>query len=264
MVLGTKAVVILYYNLHPKKFSDDFTFFQTTVNILNIIVDFTLWMMLFSFVFEMNTVADVLKSQSADDLGRREKLSRRIRMGFMTSVFLFRLVFQSVDVAEMLMSHEAFKIHDRLFLWISFTGRIPYVLCFLFALILWFHLVTFFLYLKQLKYPDGLSCSHIFTLSLTYLLSLLLCLHHLTLITLGAFDLAGMLIETTLLDYLFTLLLYPVDTCLTFLTSIAVLYLFCYQARLSAMKQAAKVLWKPRQMMGSVASVGTSDIQSLL
>ena len=54
MVLGTKAVAILYYNLNPKHFSDDLTFFQTTVNILNIIVDFTLWMMLFSFVFEMN------------------------------------------------------------------------------------------------------------------------------------------------------------------------------------------------------------------
>jgi hypothetical protein len=71
MVLGTKAVVILYYNLHPKKYSDDLTFFQTTVNILNMIVDFTLWMMLFSFVFEMNTVADVLKSVTADDLARR-------------------------------------------------------------------------------------------------------------------------------------------------------------------------------------------------
>jgi hypothetical protein len=35
------------------------------------IVDFTLWMMLFSFVFEMNTVADVLKSVRADDLVRR-------------------------------------------------------------------------------------------------------------------------------------------------------------------------------------------------
>ena len=264
MVLGTKAVVILYYNLHPKKFSNEVTFFQTTVNILNMIVDFTLWMMLFSFVFEMNTVADVFKSQSSDDLGRRETLSRRIRMGFMTSVFLFRLVFHSVDVAEMVMSAEAFNIHERLLLWTSFTGRIPYVLCFLFALILWFHLVTYFLSLKKLNHPDGFSCSHIFTIGLTYLLSLLLCLHHLTLITLGAFDLAGLLIETTLLDYIFTLLLYPVDTCITFLTSMALLYLFCYQARLSSLKQSAKVLWKPRQMMGSVASVGTSDIQSLL
>ena len=68
----------------------------------------------------------------------------------MTSVFVFRLVFQAVDVAEMLMSHEAFNIHERLLLWISFSGRIPYVFCFLFALILWFHLVTYFLSLKKL------------------------------------------------------------------------------------------------------------------
>ena len=71
-------------------------------------------------------------------------------MGFMTSVFLFRLIFQAVDVAEMLMSHEAFNINERLLLGISFAGRIPYVICFIFALILWFHLVTYFLSLKKL------------------------------------------------------------------------------------------------------------------
>jgi hypothetical protein len=83
-------------------------------------------------------------------------------------------------------------------------------------------------------------------MTLTYLLSLLLCLHHLTLITLGAFDMAGMLIETTLADFIFSVLLYPVDTCLTFLTSMALLYLFCFQARLSSMKQSANALRKPR------------------
>jgi hypothetical protein len=31
----------------------------------------------------------------------------------MTSVFVFRLVFQAVDVAEMLMSHEAFNTYER-------------------------------------------------------------------------------------------------------------------------------------------------------
>jgi hypothetical protein len=50
----------------------------------------------------------------------------------------------------MVMSHEAFNIHERLLLWISFSGRIPYVICFLFALILWFHLVTYFMSLKKL------------------------------------------------------------------------------------------------------------------
>jgi hypothetical protein len=246
LCLGTKAVVILYYNLHPKKYSDDFNFFQTTVNILNMIVDFILWMMLFTFVFEMNSVADVFKSIRADDLIRRKRLSRRIRMGFMASVFVFRLVFQGVDVAEMLMSHETFNTHESVLLGISFAGRIPYLVCFIFALTLWFHLVTYFLTLKKLKRPAGLSCYHIMTMVLTYLLSLLLSLHHLTLIILGAFDMAGMLIETTLGDFIFGLLLYPVDTCLTFLASMSLLYLFCYQARLYSLQQSATALRKPR------------------
>ena len=175
----------------------------------------------------------------ADDLRRKAQLSRRIRVGYMTSVFVFRLVFQSVDVAEMVMSHEVFNMHKMLLLGISLSGRIPYVICFVFALMLWFHLITYFMSLKKLARPAGFSCSQIFTLATTYLLSLILCLHHLTLIALGAFDLAGMLIETTLADFIFSLLLFPVDTCITFLTSMALLYLFCYQARLSSRSKSA-------------------------
>ena len=51
LCLGTKAIFILYYNLKDKYFSDDYVYFQNMINIFNMIVDFTLWMMLFVFLF---------------------------------------------------------------------------------------------------------------------------------------------------------------------------------------------------------------------
>jgi|LauGreDrversion4_2_1035121.scaffolds.fasta_scaffold831390_2 hypothetical protein len=58
--LGSKAIFILYYTLKDKNFTDDYVYFQDFINIVNMCVDVSLWMMLFSFVYEMNTVADVL------------------------------------------------------------------------------------------------------------------------------------------------------------------------------------------------------------
>ena len=106
LCLGIKAVFILYYNLKQKDYSEDYIQLQNMIGLLNMVIDITLWMMLFSFVFEMNQVAVVLKNERKDNLTRREEQGKRIRLWFMISVFIFRMIFQIVDVIMMYVSNE--------------------------------------------------------------------------------------------------------------------------------------------------------------
>lgn len=63
LCLGTKALFILCYNLIQIPTDLDMQKdIQNVIAIFNMIVDIVLWTMIFSFVFEMNQVADVIKS----------------------------------------------------------------------------------------------------------------------------------------------------------------------------------------------------------
>ena len=74
--------------------------------------------------------------------------SRRIRIIFMSSVFTLRVVIHTVDLIEMFMDSEKFQQNEKLYLGISMGSRIPYLLFFIVAIGLWFHLVRFFVNMK--------------------------------------------------------------------------------------------------------------------
>ncbi len=69
----------------------------------------------------------------------------------MISVFIFRMIFQIIDMIEMYVSNDVQEEKRSIFFTISMIGRVPYLILFLMLYAFWFHLLRFFVQLKQKK-----------------------------------------------------------------------------------------------------------------
>jgi len=134
----------------------------------------------------MNSVADVLKSEREEDCRKRVRRSRWIKSGFMASAFLFRFGFHIVDVIKMFMDPEKFLLNESLYLNISLSCRIPYLVLFLMAILLWFHLLRFFVYMKSCR--SILHFRQKMNIIVAVIFSSLLCSYHIALIVMGIYD----------------------------------------------------------------------------
>lgn len=114
------------------------------MDIFNMVGDMTTWLIFFFFIYEVKSVIVVLSSSQMHEMGQALKRTQREKYIVVGVTFFLSIIYHGI-AAIMLTMNNWFKESAETFNRISSVSRIGYMICFLYLLIMWFHLVHQFI-----------------------------------------------------------------------------------------------------------------------
>lgn len=118
------------------------------MDIVNMVGDMAIWLTFFLFVYELMSVIVIISAPNMQEMGQALKRTKREKYIVVGISQLMSTLYHGI-AAIMITMRDNFNESINTFRIISTVSRCGYVICFLYLLTLWFHLVYQFIQHKK-------------------------------------------------------------------------------------------------------------------